>query len=329
MSSQPEVVVSGRNRRWLIGIAVVLLLFAAYLFGKGSEATKKTQFIPGVGPIDPATGKPLNAMAMGKTVASSDEMQAGGAYAPQSAAEEAPRNMGQTGLEGKPLSSARVKTMLIRTGSMRLRVDKVSTAYEEVRQIVRAADGYISSSSFSSEQGPATATITVRLPAEGLDSVVDQVAELGTVLQRELGAQEVTEEYVDLASRKRNLEREEVRLLELLQRAGKISDLLEVEQTLARVRGEVETISGRMRYLENRVELSTLTIFLEGPQPKPTSGGPVWTAKDIWRQAARSLLNTGRGLATIIIWLGVYAIVWVPILLVLLWMLRKAFPKEK
>ncbi len=102
-----------------------------------------------------------------------------------------------------------------------------------------------------------------------------------------------------------------------------------MEQYLGRVRGEIETITGRMRYLENRVALSTLNVRLEGPQPRPGVGGPVWTAKDEYRQAMRSLRDTGRGLGTMGIWIGVYAPVWVPILLVLIWLARRAFPRPE
>ncbi|MCJ7822272.1 MAG: DUF4349 domain-containing protein, partial [Armatimonadetes bacterium] len=133
------------------------------------------------------------------------------------------------------------------------------------------------------------------------------------------------EEYVDLSSRKRNLDREEQQLLELLKRAGKVPDLLQVEQTLARVRGEIEQIAGRMRYLENRVALSAVTVHLQGPEPKPTAGGPVWAASDVFRQATRSLIRTGRGLATMGIWLGVYALVWLPIVVVLVVVIRRAW----
>jgi hypothetical protein len=208
-------------------------------------------------------------------------------------------------------------------------VEDVKKAYDEAARIVGAADGYIADSNFSSEQGPTSATMTVRLPAEGLDSVIERIARLGKVLQKQLGAEEVTEEYVDLASRKRNLEREEQRLLDLLNRAGKVKELLEVEQTLARVRGEIEIIAGRMRYLENRVALSTLTIEFQGPQPQPTAGGPVWTAKDVWRGAVRSLLETGRSLATMMIWIAVFLPVWVPLLLILRWLARRASPQAE
>ena len=217
--------------------------------------------------------------------------------------------------------------MLIRTADLRVRVEDVAKAHEEVARIARAAHGYIAETIFNSENGPASASVTLRVPGLGLDSAVDRIAALGKLLSKQIGAQEVTEEYVDLTSRKRNLEREEQRLLELLQRAGKMRDLLEVESTLARVRGDIERISGRMRYLENRVSLSTIRVQLDGPQPRVNVGGPVWSASDVSRSAVRSLIDTGRGLATIGIWLGVYSPVWVPIALFLVWLVRRTSPR--
>jgi hypothetical protein len=219
--------------------------------------------------------------------------------------------------------------MLIRTGSLRMRVEDVEKSHEEVVRIAREANGYLANTSLSSEHGPPRANMTIRVPSANLDDVITEIAALGKVLKRDISTQEVTEEYVDLSARRRNLEREEERLLELLKRAGKISDLLQVEQYLGNVRGQIERIAGRMRYLENRVGLSTLNINLEGPEPAPSVGGPAWAAKDVYRQAIRSLRQTGRAFAEIGIWLAVYAVVWVPILLIVIWLLRRAAPRPE
>jgi hypothetical protein len=217
------------------------------------------------------------------------------------------------------LSAWPVNPMLIRTASLQMRVEDVSKAHAHVASIARAAGGYVASSTLNAESGPTFASIVIRVPNEGLDSALDQIAALGKLLKKQISAQEVTEEYVDLTSRRRNLQREELRLLDLLERAGKIRDLLEVEQEIGRIRGEIETISGRLRYLENRVSLSTITVQLEGPQPKPRSGGPVWTARDVARQATRSLIGAGQSLATMAIWIGIFSPVWLLIAVVLAW----------
>ncbi|HUU55597.1 MAG TPA: DUF4349 domain-containing protein [Armatimonadota bacterium] len=335
MTSESDMKGPSGVRAWVLlvvlgGLVLVLALAIGGQRGKSAQLARMAsgEFVPGVGMIDAETGKPQK---MGEDAAFKVGGRAGGgARGGGGRAMTAEPDLG-AGFEARAASysSAGVAPMLIRTGGLRLRVEDVTKAHEEAARIVREANGYIANTSLSSEHGPTRATMTLRLPAEGLDSVMDRIAGLGRLLSKEIGTQEVTEEYVDLSSRKRNLEREEERLLDLLKRAGKVTDLLEVEQHLGRVRGQAEQITGRMRYLENRVSLSTLNVQLEGPEPKPSVGGPVWTAKDEYRQAMRSLRDTGRGLATMGIWLGVYAPVWAPILLVMIWLARRAFPRPE
>jgi hypothetical protein len=325
-------------RLWML-LAILALLVIVLAFAQRAGKSKRSQFVPGVGAIDVSSGKPLFAgerATSGARGAGGGMRGGGGARAGMGAPSSAeyapaPPSDAALGFESQPAAYTpqRAAPMLIRTASLRLRVDDVAKAHDEVARIAREAHGYVAGTQLTSEYGPASATITLRLPSEGLDSAIDRISALGKLLSKELGTEEVTEEYVDLTSRKRNLEREEQRLLELLQRAGKMSDLLQVEQYLGNVRGQIEQITGRMRYLENRVALSTLTVVLQGPEPKPGVGGPVWTARDEFRQAGRSLRDTGRGLATLGIWLSVFVPVWLPLLLILIWLVRRAFPGQQ
>src|SRR5437867_1108146 len=99
-----------------------------------------------------------------------------------------------------------------------------------------------------------------RVPAPRFADVLAQVEELGHVQQRRISGQDVTEEYVDLQARIRNLERYEQRLLAFADRAAKVSDLLAIEQELARVRGEIEMLTGRARYLDRQVDLASIQV---------------------------------------------------------------------
>jgi len=309
----------------VVGGLVVLALLCAYSIG-----SRKSLYAPMAG---------LGALEIGPEYGSGKGARGGraaggmarytGAPAAATAMEPLESTAAQSSSGGPvawaaTISSQAVSRMVIYTGSLEVRVKEVAKAHEEVARIARAANGYVSESSYNAQSGPSSATISIRVPAAELDRAVDQISKLGKLLDKRMNAQEVSEEYVDLTSRRRNLEREEVRLLELMQRAGRISDLLEVEQTLARVRGEIENISGRLRYLENRVAMSTLTVTLHGPEPVPGSGAPAWMASDVSRRAAASLLNTGRGLATMGIWLAWYAVIWVPLSVLALWLIRRA-----
>jgi hypothetical protein len=328
MSTPVRVLGTLRSRLYLgLGLALVVLLLCAYVLGTGAREKMQANIVPGAGVVDAAgrvsAGGPMFARGRAGGGGGMAAGRGGAGYAATegpvaSGFEEAARgNEGQ----GLPWPTG---PMLIRTAALRVRVDDVARAHAAVVEIARQAHGYVADTTLSAEAGPSSASITIRVPSEGLESVVDRVAALGKLLQKQISAQEITEEYVDLTSRRRNLEREEQRLLDLLQRAGKVRDLLEVESTLARVRGEIETISGRLRYLENRVSLSTVRVELEGPQPKPTAGGPVWTASDVSRQALRALLADLRGLATMAIWLGIFAPFWVPLALFFTWLYRRS-----
>ncbi len=333
MSTPPE----GRRKKsirlyWLLAAVLGILIFFAMIFPVFSRSRESARrgggYVPGVGVIDAATGRTasLEEDAAGKAGGFAGGGMRGGGRAAGEPADFA----GPGGDFDITLAfQAPTTPMLIRTGSLRMRVEDVPHAHEEVSRIAREANGYLASTSLTSEHGPPRANMTIRVPSANLDDVIRQIADLGRVLKREISTQEVTEEYVDLSSRRRNLEREEERLLELLKRAGKIADLLQVEQYLGNVRGQIERIAGRMRYLENRVAFCTLNVDLEGPEPAPSVGGPAWAATDVYRQAVRSLRGTGRAFAEIGIWLGVYAVVWVPLVLILVWLIRRALPRPE
>jgi len=317
MSAQPAPV--RRSRIWLYVVLILLagLFVMAYpaLFRARESARMGTAAMPGGAMVEEYDAQTKVAAAGG----AGPRFSLAAAPGMPASAPEAPPIGFQTGAD---LPSP-TTPMLIRTGSLRLRVDNVVKAHDEVSRIAEAAGGYVATSTVSSEVGPTFASITIRVPAKGLDSIVEEIVALGKLLNKQITTQEVTEEYVDLTSRRRNLEREEEQLIALLKRAGKVSDLLQVEQVLGRIRGEIEQISGRMRFLENRVAYSTLSVSLEGPEREPTAGGPAWAASDVGRRAVRSLLATARGLASAAIWLGVYAAIWLPLLLILLWIRRR------
>ena len=100
-----------------------------------------------------------------------------------------------------------------------------------------------------------------RIPVEHFDVFLNAVAKLGVAESRKQTAQDVTEEFVDLEAQISNKKKLEERIVELVQnQSGEIKDVIEVERELGRVRGEIEQMEGRLRYLTNRAELTTVSI---------------------------------------------------------------------
>jgi len=106
----------------------------------------------------------------------------------------------------------------------------------------------------------------VRVPASQFDQVVEEIRAVGNrVVQEKRTGQDVTEEFIDLEARIKNQKALENQFLEIMKRAGKVGDALEVQRQLAEVRTEIEKLEGRKRFLENQASLSTITVTLQTP----------------------------------------------------------------
>lgn len=192
---------------------------------------------------------------------------------------------------GGPLVFRRV----IRTGSLFIEVDDFDASVRRLIVIAEGAGGFIATSSYTQGQPPRTTpqgVFVLRVPAPRFAATLTSVEDLGRVHERRVGGQDVSEEFVDLQARVRNLERHEQRLLTFMDRATKVSDLLAIEQELARVRGEIESLTGRLRVLGNQVELATVEVNLR-QKPEKVSGG-FWDIGATIDRIGAAFLNTVR-----------------------------------
>jgi hypothetical protein len=155
-----------------------------------------------------------------------------------------------------------IEPRIIKTGELALRVEDAPASIEHIRGIVTGVNGFVESSSISDTgSGPRTAWITVRIPVDRFEAALKDIKAVATlVLNESIHGQDVTSEFVDLEADIRNAKAEEASYLEILKRSGDISDVLAVTQRLAEVRGRIERLEGRKRYLENRTDLATLNI---------------------------------------------------------------------
>jgi type II secretory pathway pseudopilin PulG/uncharacterized coiled-coil protein SlyX len=172
-------------------------------------------------------------------------------------------------------------------------VPSVTKAEAEIRRLVGEYDGYVATASVSGQEGQSMAGAwKVRVPVDGFERFVEEVARLGVADRREQSSEDVSEEFIDLEARlatKRELEKRVLGLLE--SRAGKIADVIQVEQQLARVRSEIEQMEGRVRYLSDRVDLTTVTIDAREEEDYQPPAVPSFTGrmKDAWRRSVTAL----------------------------------------
>jgi hypothetical protein len=182
---------------------------------------------------------------------------------------------------GTPMPAADpAGTMIVRHGQASVEVQKVEGAVARIRQTASQFGGFVGNTSLvTGKEEQKTATLELRIPSAQFDAVVGALNQLGKVETVTVSAEDVSEEYVDLGARLANARRVEARLVEMLAtRTGKLSDVLTVEQELARVRQEAERYEARIRWLEHRASLSSLAVSLHEKIPliePPRGHGPI------------------------------------------------------
>jgi hypothetical protein len=188
--------------------------------------------------------------------------------------------------------------MLIRTGRASVEVDSLEPATAALRALAQRLGGYVAGTSLATGRHQVrSATLELKVPSERFEQAVGGLTPLGRVETVDVSAQDVGEEYVDVAARVANGRRLETRLVALLERsAARLSDVLAVERELARVREEIERAEGRLRYLRTRVTLSTLVVTVHEREPlvgsTPSENVLLEALRQAWRNFVGLLAGT-------------------------------------
>jgi len=201
--------------------------------------------------------------------------------------------------------------MIVRTADVRITVVDTSKTVEAVTKFVEAAGGYVSASQIWRDGELLRARVTLRLPAARLTESLAAIRGLAKRVDNEtIASTEVSEEFVDLESRVRNLEATETELLELLKVARvnsrKATDVLEVHRQVTTIRGEIEQAKGRMRYLSQMADMSTIALEVVPDAIAQPVVEPGWRPLVIARDASRALVGVLQAAGTAAIWLVIY-----------------------
>lgn len=219
-----------------------------------------------------------------------------------------------------PTANQAFDRKIIRNAQLDIELDNPADAQRQLTTIAETLGGFVVTSesrinSASNASAPGNVvTVTVRVPAAQFNTAIEKLRDLGgRILQEKISGQDVTEEYIDLEARARTQRALEAQMLDILKRAGKISDALEVQNQIAAVRTEIERLEGRQRFLSNQAALSTINITLHTPAPIVIAT----TAQGFWHQIKQAV-GDGIDLASNIT-LGIiqFVITLIPILLLI------------
>jgi hypothetical protein len=214
--------------------------------------------------------------------------------------------------------SQSTERLVIKTGRFSIVVADVPTAVKSVNEYAVQKNGYVVSSETSKAGLAPYATVIIRVPATIFDEGVGDIKALGDVQSELINGQDITEEYVDLEARLKNLRATESQYLEIMKKAYKIEDILQVQNYLSNVRAEIESMMGRMKYLKDSADMSTITVNLStDPEALPVvDDTDKWKPWNAVKESARGLLGLAKSLSYVVIWFAVYIPLWIAIALV-------------
>lgn len=196
---------------------------------------------------------------------------------------------------------------IIRTADIQVEVVDVRNSTTKIQSIAERAQGTVQSSSVNAGyNNQYSGTITIRIPSEKFEMVIQEIESLGKVLSSSTSADDVTEEYVDLAAQKNAQTNQLAQYNRILTQAVNVSEILEVQREIERVQVDLDRIVGRMKYLDSRVSLSTISIRLTEPARVTTSTG----------YSIPSVISEGiEGFVSTLVWLVVACMTFLPLIL--------------
>ena len=230
-----------------------------------------------------------------------------------------------TPVELPNLPARQEERVVVYSGTMVLVVRNTAQAAADITALATKQGGYVANSNLYFQEGTQRGTIVIRVPAEKYQETLAALRTLAVRVEKETtNSEDVTQEYTDLRARKVNLEHTEQALQKLLDerlKVGRTQDILEVYRELSNVRGQIEQIEGRLRYLTNLAAMSTISIELIPDvlqQPVAPAG---WEPQGVAKRALQALVSALQVLGTVAIWVIIFLLPLLVVIAIPLWIL--------
>lgn len=196
-----------------------------------------------------------------------------------------------------------------------LLVNDVAKTQKEIIKKTEKLGGFLVNSTIDNPQFNPTATVIVRLPSSYLEKALEYFKKLAVkVIHENIYGMDITDQYIDIEAKLKTLYTTKEKFEEILNKATKIEDLLNLQREIINLQSQIDTLKGQKQYLEQNTKLAKITIYLSTDElALPYTPSESWRPKLIFKQAVRSLIGNLRKVGTILIWLTVYSLIWLPI----------------
>lgn len=183
-----------------------------------------------------------------------------------------------------PPVKEKTEQKIIKEATLRFETDNLENTFNQIQKAVSSNKARIINDSEGKDYGTVFRNLIVKVPSENFDRFISDVSEGVSYFEvKNISAEDVTEQYIDLTSRLKTKKKLEERYLEILKKANKVSEILEIEEQISTIREEIEAKEGQLKYLESRVSESTITIefyktIAEKEGVKISYGSKLWNA---------------------------------------------------
>jgi hypothetical protein len=223
---------------------------------------------------------------------------------------------------------------IIKNGNITAKVDNAEETAKNISELATRYEGFVQSSNiYESSTGAKSGTIIIRIPVAKFEAAFSEIKTFATqVVSESVSGQDVTEEYIDIQSRIKNKRAEEEQYLDILNQADTVEDILMVTERLNWVRQEIERLEGRLNYLENLTDMSTITTFIS-EEEKIQIPVEKWRPIETIRIAFRAMIVGLQSLADVAIWILMFAaLIALPIgvvIWIIVWIIKKIRRKKR
>jgi hypothetical protein len=152
---------------------------------------------------------------------------------------------------------------IIKDGRMEIRVKILEEGKIQVDSLVKKFNGYYAEETFNNQDYSHDFSLKIRIPSEKFELFIAQAeSAVGELVFKSISSRDVTEEFIDLETRLKNKKNYLNRYGELLKQAKSVKDILEIEEKTRVIEEEIESTEGRLKYLNNQVDFSTLELTI-------------------------------------------------------------------
>lgn len=241
---------------------------------------------------------------------------------------EVPAGMPYSGSGGLGDSAGSISNVY--TGNQNRMVQKESTisllvknVRDSANSVVKRAEelgGFMIQTNISSPGETSSATISIRIPTTNLNGYLNELRTLSIrVVSEEIRGDDITDQYKDIQTRLDTLTTTKKRFEEIYNKAVDIQDILSVQNNIMQLQDQIDSLKGQQQYMEKSTQTARVTVYLSTDELSlPYAPDTSWRPSAVFKEAVRSLVVNLRGLASLLIWIGVYVVFWGPVLILIL-----------